>query len=71
MIDQDSDEERVLTIVGEDESNVTKGLISFSSPLARGLIGKSEGDFVRVQLPAGEREYEIVDVNFVELPESE
>lgn len=67
IVDQDSDEEKTITIVGEDEANAPLGLISYVSPLARGLIGKEEGDTVRIQLPAGEREYEILSVKFVEV----
>jgi transcription elongation factor GreA len=52
-------------IVGEDEANISHGLISVSSPIARALIGKSPGDVVTVQAPAGKREYEILDVRYV------
>ncbi|MDD2942845.1 MAG: transcription elongation factor GreA [bacterium] len=65
IVDGDSGEERTLTIVGEDESDVEKGLISFQSPIARGLIGKSIDDVVEIRLPSGLREYEITDVQFV------
>ena len=64
LLDMDSDETKKITIVGEDESNVEKGLISFSSPLARGLIGKSVGDFVTVTLPSSTKEYEVQSVEF-------
>lgn len=64
LSDCDNGDERVLTIVGEDQSNVDAGLISYSSPLARALIGKSVDDTVRVRLPAGEKEYEILEVQF-------
>ncbi len=62
--DIDTGDERTVSIVGEDEANADKGLISFSSPLARALIGKKSEDFVRVRLPAGEKEYEILEVRF-------
>jgi transcription elongation factor GreA len=65
MIDGDTDAERKLTIVGEDESDVDRGLISFQTPIARALIGKEEGDVAEVKLPAGVKEYEIVAVEFV------
>lgn len=64
ITDIDGSEERVLCIVGEDEANVELGLISFSSPLARALIGKTTGDVAKVRLPAGEREYEILEISF-------
>lgn len=67
-MDVDSEEERVITIVGVDECDVSKGLISFESPLAKALIGKEQGDTVTVFLPGGQREIEIVEI-FVEYTE--
>lgn len=58
----DEDKEVTYHIVGDDESNLSLGKISVHSPIARGLIGKSVGDEVRVQTPGGVREYEIVAV---------
>lgn len=52
-------------IVGDDEADLDHGLISVSSPIARALIGKSEGDVAAVQAPSGVREYEIISVQFV------
>jgi len=66
LAEVDTGEERVIMIVGEDESDVEKGLISYVSPLARAIIGKSVDDLAIVKLPAGQREYEILDVKFVE-----
>lgn len=63
--EMESGEIRVFTIVGADESAVEKGWISCESPLGRSLIGRLVGDVARVQLPAGTREYEIIEV-FVE-----
>ena len=60
----DSDEESTYQIVGADEADINHGLISISAPLARALIGKSIGDEVVVQLPAGTRRYEIGDIAF-------
>jgi transcription elongation factor GreA len=57
-------EEKIITIVGEEESDVEAGFVSFSSPLARTLIGKLEGDYVEVKLPQGSRDYEILEVSF-------
>ncbi len=51
-------------IVGEEESDIRKGLISVSSPIARALIGKFEGDVAVVQAPKGEVEYEVVAIRY-------
>jgi transcription elongation factor GreA len=61
----DGDDEKVrYQIVGEHESDLPQGLISYASPLARALIGKSEGDEISVQTPGGRRTYEIESVEF-------
>ena len=52
-------------IVGDDEADIDHGLVSISSPIARALIGKSEGDVAAVQAPGGVREYEIIAVSYV------
>ncbi|MDR5779926.1 transcription elongation factor GreA [Caballeronia sp. LZ065] len=52
-------------IVGDDEADLDHGLISVSSPIARALISKSEGDVAAVQAPSGAREYEIIAVRYV------
>ena len=62
VTDLDSDEERIIHIVGSEESDVNKGLISYESPLGKALIGKEVGDDVQVQLPGGSREYEILEI---------
>jgi len=67
MTDMDTDEEVKYTIVGGCESNPDMGLISFGSPLAKQLLGKEEGDEVKVRLPGGEREYEIDEVLYEEI----
>jgi transcription elongation factor GreA len=51
-------------IVGEDEADLKKGLINISSPIARALIGKEEGDVAEVQAPGGVRRYEVVAVRY-------
>ena len=51
-------------IVGEDEADIRMGLIAITSPIARALIGKEEGDLVEVQAPGGVRAYEIVSVRY-------
>ena len=53
-------------IVGEVEADLKKGRISLTSPIARGLIGREVGDTVKIRTPGGEREYEILEVLFVE-----
>ena len=55
----------VYQLVGDDEANIKEGLLSVSSPIARALIGKSEGDEVDVATPGGKRSYEIVSVRYV------
>jgi transcription elongation factor GreA len=52
-------------IVGEDEADIKLGKISYSSPIAKALIGKSEGDVVEVRTPGGLKEFEIGDVRYV------
>jgi transcription elongation factor GreA len=61
----DTDEEVVYQIVGADEADIDKGLISISAPLARSLIGRSVGDEVAVKLPGGDRKYEIGGVEYI------
>ena len=65
LLDLDSDESVTYKIVGDDEADIKKGLISFSSPLARAIIGKREGDEISFNAPAGTREYEIEKVSYI------
>lgn len=67
MTDMDSDEELTYTIVGACESNPDMGLISFGSPLAKQLLGKEEGDEIKVTLPGGTKEFEIDEVKYQEI----
>ncbi len=67
MTDMDTDEEVTYTIVGGAESNPDIGLISFNSPLAKQLLGREEGDEVKVKLPGGEKEFEIEEVKYQEI----
>ncbi|AGH95625.1 transcription elongation factor GreA [Pseudobdellovibrio exovorus] len=64
---QDTESEETFTyqIVGVDEADVKKGMISIISPLARALIGKASGDLVVVQSPKGDKEYEIISFKYV------
>ncbi|MDO4449965.1 MAG: transcription elongation factor GreA [Moraxella sp.] len=60
--DVDTGEHKRYKIVGEDEADVKVGKISVASPIAKGLIGKSEGDEAKIQTPSGVAEYEIIEV---------
>lgn len=62
VVDEDTDGEAVYKIVGEDEADVKSGKISITSPIARALIGKEEGDVVEVAAPGGSKSYEIAKV---------
>ena len=64
LVDSESDEERTYQIVGDLEADIKQGLIAISSPVARALIGKHEGDVITIDAPAGQREYEIVGVRY-------
>lgn len=64
VYDLDTEEEHVYQIVGEDEADIREGLISVTSPIARSLISKSEGDEVSVEVPGGLRTFEIVEVRY-------
>lgn len=65
LSDEESGDEVTYQIVGEDEADIKHGRISVSSPIARALIGKEEGDVAVVQAPGGTREYEILAVRYV------
>lgn len=65
LLDEDSNEEAVYKIVGEDEADVRSGKVSITSPVARALIGKEEGDVVEVSAPGGAKSYEILKVRWV------
>lgn len=64
VYDEDTDEESTYQIVGDYEADMESGKISISAPMARGLIGKSEGDTVKITTPKGAKNYEIVSVRF-------
>ncbi len=65
VLELDKDEEHSFQIVGEDEADLKLGMISIGSPIARCLIGKSEGDVTSVEAPGGIREFEILEVAYV------
>ena len=60
----ENDDRRVVTLVGEDESDASEGRISWAAPIARALIGARVGDERVVRLPAGEKSYEIVRISY-------
>jgi transcription elongation factor GreA len=64
LADEDTDEEATYQIVGSHEADAAKGRISITSPLARALIGKKQGDSAEVNAPSGAKSYEIVKVLF-------
>ncbi len=65
IVDVDSDEEKVYQIVGDDESDIKNGKLSVNSPIARGLIGREEGDTVQIDTPGGTKEYEVDKVEHI------
>lgn len=62
LVDEDTDEKVTYQIVGADEGDIAKGLLSITAPLARALIGKTKGDSVEVSTPGGSKAYEITRV---------
>ncbi|WP_449466672.1 transcription elongation factor GreA [Stenotrophomonas humi] len=66
LADVESDEEKRYQIVGDLEADIKLGLIAISSPVARAMIGKNEGDSIVIDAPAGQREYEIVSVEYLD-----
>lgn len=64
IVDEETDEERTVQIVGQYESDAESGKISLTSPIARALIGKSVGDSVSVSTPKGVTDYEILSVKY-------
>lgn len=64
LLDVETDKEIVYKIVGEDEADLKVNMISFTSPIARALIGKQEEDTVIFKAPGGEKEYEVIEVRY-------
>ncbi len=64
LIDEETGNEMAYKIVGEDEADIKSGMISFTSPIARALIGKNEGDIVNFSAPGGEKQYEVIEVRY-------
>ncbi|MEO7557736.1 MAG: transcription elongation factor GreA [Gammaproteobacteria bacterium] len=65
LVSEETGVEVTYQIVGDDEADIKIGLISISSPIARALIGKEEGDIISVQAPGGVKGYEIVGIRYV------
>ncbi|HEC85207.1 MAG: transcription elongation factor GreA [Candidatus Parabeggiatoa sp. nov. 2] len=65
LMNVETEQEITYQIVGDDEADIKAHLISISSPIARALIGKEEGDVAVVQAPGGKKEYEILEVKYI------
>jgi transcription elongation factor GreA len=65
VIDEDTESQAKYKIVGEDEASVKDGKVSITSPIARAMIGKEEGDVVEVAAPGGSKSFEIVTIAWV------
>lgn len=65
IIDEDTEKEKTLMLVGDAEADASNGRISISSPIARALIGKSVGDSIEVTAPGGSRNYEILKIDYI------
>jgi transcription elongation factor GreB len=63
-IADEDDNQRTLTLVGDDEQDASAGLIGWSAPLARALRGAAVGDLRRVHLPGGEKEWEVLSISY-------
>ena len=64
IYDENTEKETTYTIVGEDEADIKSGMISYTSPIARALIGKNEGDEVEFQAPDGVKTFEVLEVRY-------
>lgn len=65
VLNLDTEDEITYRIVGDDEADFKQNLISVNSPMARGLVGKEEGDIALIKTPAGDVEYEVVKVEYL------
>ena len=64
ILDEATEEEKTFKIVGEDEADIKQGMISFTSPIARALIGKDEGDAIEFEAPDGQKTFDILEVRY-------
>jgi len=64
LLDDDTGKEIVYTIVGQDEADIKTGLVSYTSPIARALISKCEGDSVEFKAPDGVKSFEVIEVSY-------
>ena len=64
LVDEETGKETVYKIVGEDEADVKTGMVSFTSPIARALIGKNEGDVINFSAPGGDKQFEVIEVRY-------
>jgi transcription elongation factor GreA len=65
LFDESTGKEIVYRIVGEDEADIGSGMISYTSPIARALIGQNEGDVITFAAPDGEKQFEVIEVRYI------
>ena len=65
LIDLENNQKKTYKIVGKDEADISKNLIYFKSPIGKGLIGKSLKDIISVEAPSGEKNFEILDIQYI------
>ena len=63
--DLETDKKIKYKIVGQDEADISKNLIFFKSPIAKGIIGKKKGDMISISTPSGDRNFEIIEVEYI------
>ena len=64
VIADEDDNQRTVTLVGDDEQDASNGLIGWSAPMCRALLGAAIGDLKRVRLPGGEKEWEVLEISY-------
>ena len=64
VIADEDDNQRTVTLVGDDEQDASNGLIGWSAPMCRALLGAAIGDLKRVRLPGGEKEWEVLEITY-------
>jgi transcription elongation factor GreA len=63
LLDVNTDEEIQYTLLSEEEADISQNRISTTSPIGRGLLGREEGDMVKIRVPSGVKEYEILEIS--------